>query len=78
MKEETKQTIWEAWLILSLVSLIVLFITGVMESSKIDYPNWPYFAGIVIINLVFCLKIGTHVPKDDGHCMPLKEKTLNK
>lgn len=65
-KEDSKQTIWETWFIISLVLLFVMLFIGTIENSKTIFPNWPYFAGVVIINLVLCLIKGTHVPKENN------------
>ena len=62
-KEEGRQTMWETWFVISLVLILVALVTGLMEYSKIDFPNWPYFVGIVVINFLFCIKIGIHTPK---------------
>jgi membrane protein YdbS with pleckstrin-like domain len=62
-KEQAHQTVWETWFVISLVLVIVIFITGLTPNSKIIYPNWPYYAIIVLFNLLVCIKIGTHIPK---------------
>ncbi len=72
MKEETKQTMWETWFILSLSSIIVLFIIGTMKDSRIIFPNWPYFAIAVLFNILVCIKIGTYLPKDTKRKDPNK------
>ena len=60
-KDNSKQTMWETWFVTSLVLVIVLFILGLMESSKEFLPEWPYIFGLVIANLCYCLFIGNKV-----------------
>lgn len=55
---DSKQTMWETWFVTSLVLVIVLFILGLMESSKEFIPEWPYIFGLVVANLCYCLFIG--------------------
>jgi uncharacterized membrane protein len=62
---ESKQTMWETWFVISVILCGVMIFTGTLEYSKLVFPNWPYFAVIVIANLVYCLKVGTLSPKED-------------
>ena len=62
--EESKQTVWETWFVISIVLIVVMFVTGLMDNSKVYFPNWPYFAAGVLVNVVLCIKRGTHRPKE--------------
>ena len=64
IKEESKQTLWETWFVISCMLILIVIFIGVTENSRIMFPSWPYFAGIVLINFIYCIMIGTRVVKE--------------
>ena len=57
--EQSKQTMWETWFVASIIIFTAYFFVGTMENSRIDFPNYPYFAIISVINLAICVYYGT-------------------
>ena len=56
--EQTKQTIWEMWFVASAILFLAYFFVGTLENSKVDFPNYPYFAIAAVINLAICIYYG--------------------
>lgn len=55
---EAKETLWLIWFLASFIVFIVYFIIGTMEDSRIIFPNWDIFFGIVVVNLIYCCYVG--------------------
>lgn len=58
---EPKQTMWEIWFTISVILLLSTIVIGTFENSRIEYPNWPYWAIITFIN--FCISLGYGMKK---------------
>lgn len=56
--EDSKQTIWEAWFVASVIIFLAYLFVGTLDGSIAFFPNWPYFFGLSLINLVICLYYG--------------------
>ena len=57
-KENSRQTAWESWFILSIVFFLGIFFICTLEGSK-EVKELPYLGAIAIINLIICLYYGT-------------------
>lgn len=53
-----KYSIWEKWMLFSLIALCALVVIGMMDGSKEWFPTWPYFFTGSFLNLVICLTYG--------------------
>lgn len=62
--EQSIQTMWEIWFVASVIIFLAYFFVGTLENSITFLPNWPYFFGLSIINLVICLYQGFKKPKE--------------
>jgi hypothetical protein len=58
-KEQSKQTMWETWFVASAIIFFAYFFVGTLENSRIDFPNYPYFAMASVFNLAASLYYGT-------------------
>ena len=58
-KEQSQQTMWETWFVTSFIIFSAYFFVGTLENSRIDFPNYPYFAIASVINLAICVYYGT-------------------
>lgn len=58
-KEQSKQTMWETWFVASFIIFIAYFFVGTLENSRIDFPNYPYFAIAAVFNLAASVYYGT-------------------
>ena len=56
--EDSKQTIWEAWFVASVIIFLAYLFVGTLDNSIKSFPNWPYFFGLSLTNLVICLYYG--------------------
>ena len=56
-KEDAKQTAWEHWFILSIVFFGGIFLICTLEGSR-EVAELPYFLGVSILNLAYCIYIG--------------------
>lgn len=56
-KEDSKQTAWESWFILSIVFFGGIFFICTLEGSR-EVAELPYFLAVSIINLAICLYKG--------------------
>ena len=57
-KENSKQTAWESWFILSIVFFLGIFFICTLEGSR-EIKELPYLGVIAIINLAICIYYGT-------------------
>ena len=56
-KQDAKQRAWEHWFILSIVFFGGIFFICTLEGSR-EVKELPYFLGVSIINLAYCIYIG--------------------
>ena len=61
-KENSRQTAWESWFVLSFIFFIGIFFICTLEGSG-EIAELLYFLGVSIINLLICLYYGTK-PRD--------------
>jgi hypothetical protein len=57
-KEKLVEILWSGWFTISIIVFLGYLYIGTLEGSKEAFPNWPYYTGIVIINLIICTIIG--------------------
>jgi hypothetical protein len=58
-KDNARQTMGETWFVASFIILFAYLFVGTLEGSMQMFPNWPYFAGLALINFLICLYYGT-------------------
>ena len=58
MKLTQKQ--WEIYFIISCIIFMSFFFVGILENSKIDYPNWHYGMIGACLNMLFWIYVGTN------------------
>ena len=56
--KEPKQTMWEIWFTLSIITMLLWLFIGTIPDSIYFYPNWPLHTIIIFINLMICSIIG--------------------
>jgi hypothetical protein len=56
-KEDSKQTAWESWFIMSIVFFGGIFFICTLEGSR-EVAELPYLGAVAIINLLICLYHG--------------------
>jgi len=56
-KEDSRQVAWESWFILSIVFFGGIFFICTLEGSR-EIAELPYFLGVSIINLAYCIYKG--------------------
>ena len=56
-KEDSKQTAWESWFILSIVFFGGIFFICTFEGSR-EIKELPYLGAVATINLLICLHKG--------------------
>ena len=61
-KEDSKQTAWESWFILSIVFFGGIFFICTLEGSR-EVKELPYLGVVAIINLAICVYKGCE-PRD--------------
>jgi hypothetical protein len=61
-KEDSKQTAWESWFILSIVFFGGIFFICTLEGSR-EVKELPYLGVVAIINLAICVYKGCK-PRD--------------
>jgi len=57
-KEEAALTMWTAWFISAFIIFFAYLFVGTLDGSIAFFPNWPYFFGLSLTNLVICLYYG--------------------
>ncbi len=55
--KDSKQIAWESWFIMSITATLGLFFICCLDGSRAIW-ELPWFLGISIINLFFCLRAG--------------------
>lgn len=55
--KDSKQIAWESWFIMSITATLGLFFICCLDGSRAIW-ELPWFLGISIINLIWCLKVG--------------------
>lgn len=53
-----KLIMWDTWFVFSGILLMSTIFIGMTDNSKIIYPNYPIFFGIVVINMFVCMCTG--------------------
>jgi hypothetical protein len=56
MKLTQKQ--WELWFLLSTIIFLSFFFVGILENSKIDFPNWHYGMLGACVNMLLWIYVG--------------------
>jgi TM2 domain-containing membrane protein YozV len=52
---DRNQTMWEYWLITSIIIFLCYFFIGTLPNSIKEFPNWLIFFLLSVINLTICI-----------------------
>ena len=55
-----KYSIWSIWFTISLIAFIIIAFIGVLPGSVEAFPNWPYYAFFITLNLTISGIVGIY------------------